>query len=77
MTTFKYYAFLALALPIAAVKGVWTGLASIPNYVSAQVSSTIHTAREFRKNEETGTTPRERRVNAIRGDRKYKDDCNV
>ncbi len=69
MTTLKYYAFLALALPIALIKGVWTGLAQIPTYVSAQVSSTLHTAREVRKNEETGTTHRERRVNALRGNR--------
>ena len=64
----KYYAFLALALPIAFVKGVWTGLASIPTYVSAQVSSTIHTAREVRKNQKTGTTPRQRRIDALTPD---------
>lgn len=63
----KYYAFLALALPIATVKGVWTGLAQIPTYVSAQISSTLHTAREVQKNQETGTTPRQRRMNALYG----------
>lgn len=66
MPTLKYYAFLVLALPIAFVKGVWTGLASIPTYVSAQINSTIHTAREVRKNQKTGTTPRQRRIDAIK-----------
>ena len=69
MTTLKYYGSLALLLPIAIVKGVWTGLAQIPGYVSAQVSSTLSTARELRKNEETGTTQRERRLSALRGNR--------
>ena len=46
----KYYAFLALALPIAFVKGVWTGLAQIPTYVSAEIDSVLYTARKVRKN---------------------------
>lgn len=46
----KYYAFLVLALPIAFVRGMWTGLAQIPTYVSAEIDSVLHTARKVRKN---------------------------
>ena len=66
MNTLSYYFWVSIALPIAAVKGVWTGLASIPGYVRAEVRSTKNTFDKVHKTKETGKTSRDRRMDALR-----------
>lgn len=57
MWKLRDYVGFALLATIAFFKGLWTGLAQIPGYVSAEIRSAKSTTNNIAKTRETGRKP--------------------
>lgn len=70
MWKFTDYLWFGLFVLLDIVKGVWTGLAQIPTYVSAEIKSSKALVNTIVKTRETGNTSRKRRIQALRNNRR-------
>jgi hypothetical protein len=70
MWKFTDYLWFSIFILIDVVEGTWEGLSQIPTYVSARIRTSKTMINEIVKTRETGNTPRERRIQALRNNRR-------